>query len=71
MPIDVSSRFKYVDSDLNEIYRVDGHIEIDGVKSLHYHPSTFLSLFPNESMKADRIRIFIENENNTFFEPID
>jgi len=50
---------------------MDANIEIDRANFFFCHSSSFISRFPNESWEVDRIRIFIENENNTSVEPID
>jgi hypothetical protein len=67
-PIDVSSRLKFVDCDIQETKSNFVDIQELDPDHFHAHPSSFVSRLPNEGREMEEIRTFIQNVDSTLVE---
>ena len=63
-PIDVSSKLRYINSDIADSEEYDIYIDSFGTHRFKTHPSSFIARMPNAQREIEEIRNFVNKESS-------
>ena len=63
-PTDVSSKLRYINSDIADSEEIDADIDRFGTHRLETHPSSFTARMPNAQREIEEIRNFVNKESS-------